>query len=106
ASCFLQIPPHGGHLCSWLTVGVRQPPFGTHTLEMTPMLGVQAQKRDGRFRRVFCMNYFTVLPVNNLIGWTVNVFSAPPRNYKVPLFLTRENNPLKKPQGLRGQDPI
>jgi hypothetical protein len=40
ASSFLQIPPHDGHPCSWLTVGVRQPPFGTFTLEMTPMLGV------------------------------------------------------------------
>ncbi|WP_345595311.1 hypothetical protein, partial [Paenibacillus vulneris] len=30
----------GRHPCSWLTVGVRQPPFGTFTLEMTPMLGV------------------------------------------------------------------
>ncbi|WP_225445700.1 hypothetical protein, partial [Paenibacillus arenosi] len=40
-SSFLQILPHDRHPCSWLTVGVRQPPFGTFTLEMTPMLGVQ-----------------------------------------------------------------
>gem|GEM_PF-4169901 len=32
--------PVRGHPCSWLTVGVRQPPFGTFTLGMTPMLGV------------------------------------------------------------------
>ncbi len=44
ASSFLQIPPRDGHPCSWLTVGVRQPPFGTLTLEMTPMLGVQRTK--------------------------------------------------------------
>ncbi|WP_217622206.1 hypothetical protein, partial [Paenibacillus agri] len=40
ASGFLQIPPHGGHPCLWLTVGACQPPLGTFTLEMTPMLGV------------------------------------------------------------------
>ncbi|MBT2765095.1 hypothetical protein, partial [Paenibacillus sp. ISL-20] len=44
ASGFLQIPPRGGHPCPWLTVGARQPPFGTFTLEMTPMLGVLKQK--------------------------------------------------------------
>src|SRR5690242_10521065 len=40
----LQILPHGRHPCSWLTVGARQPPFGTYTLEMTPMLGVLLKK--------------------------------------------------------------
>ncbi|EDW4537597.1 hypothetical protein YY07_004889, partial [Salmonella enterica subsp. enterica] len=40
ASGFLQIPPRDGHPCLWLTVGACQPPFGTFTLEMTPMLGV------------------------------------------------------------------
>lgn len=40
ASGFLQIPPRDGHPCPWLTVGARQPPFGTFTLKMTPMLGV------------------------------------------------------------------
>ncbi|MBT2765855.1 hypothetical protein, partial [Paenibacillus sp. ISL-20] len=51
ASGFLQIPPRGGHPCPWLTVGARQPPFGTFTLEMTPMLGVRKQKehRNGAF---------------------------------------------------------
>ena len=32
ASSFLQIPPRGGHPCSWLTVGAHQPPFGTFIL--------------------------------------------------------------------------
>ncbi len=40
ASGFLRILPRGRHPCPWLTVGARQPPFGTFTLEMTPMLGV------------------------------------------------------------------
>ncbi|WP_415841572.1 hypothetical protein, partial [Paenibacillus lactis] len=49
ASGFLQIPPRDGHPCPWLTVGARQPPFGTFTLEMTPMLGVRNSKRLRRF---------------------------------------------------------
>lgn len=44
-SSFLQIPPRGGHPCSWLTVGFRQPPSGTFTLVMAPMLGVHRKKR-------------------------------------------------------------
>ncbi|EBK2060215.1 hypothetical protein AAL85_25900 [Salmonella enterica subsp. enterica serovar Typhi] len=44
ASGFLQIPPRDGHPCLWLTVGACQPPFGTFTLEMTPMLGVPRQR--------------------------------------------------------------
>lgn len=44
ASGFLQILPRGRHPCPWLTVGARQPPFGTFTLEMTPMLGVPSKR--------------------------------------------------------------
>src|SRR5690606_15519636 len=50
ASVFIQIPPRGRHACLCLMVGARQPPFRTLTVEMTPMLGVQAKNpRTGVF---------------------------------------------------------